>query len=126
MNAQRAAELQVVLEGIPLPATREHLLEYARAEDPLAARDLERLPDGQYARLDDVGEALVARPEPPASSPRLPLPESGPPPGGDAYVAASPTSGAVRRTAPPTNPPQQTIQQQTKLQNEQKQRQDGG
>jgi Protein of unknown function (DUF2795) len=60
VDARRAAELQVVLEGVALPASKRQLLEYARREDEHAARDLAALPDREYDSLDDVGEALVA------------------------------------------------------------------
>jgi hypothetical protein len=40
-------------------------------------------------------------------------------------VQPFPVSGSVRPSAPRGNPPQQTIEQQTQLQNEQKQRQEG-
>ena len=89
MEAQRAAEIQVVLEGIRLPASRDALVRYARPEDAAAASALQRLPDREYDRLDAVGEELMRTPE------------------------------------PPTNPPRQTIEQQTQLQQEQQERQEG-
>jgi hypothetical protein len=58
-TTQRAAELQVVLEGVPLPARKRQLVEYARRENEHAARDLAAIPDREYASLDEVGEALV-------------------------------------------------------------------
>ena len=124
MDAQRAAEIQVVLEGIPLPATRDALVQYARAEDLAAASALARLPNREYDRLDAVGDALMSPAQPPSVPGRLPAEESGLPPGGDAYTDRFPTSGAVQRSAPPTNPPQQTIEQQSKLQQEQQERQE--
>jgi hypothetical protein len=39
-------------------------------------------------------------------------------------MRANPTSGEVRHDPPPGNPPQKAIEQQTKTQNEQKERQD--
>jgi hypothetical protein len=125
VDHQRAAELQVVLEGVPLPASRDALIGYARAQDPAAAGELERLPEGEYDRLDAVGDALVHAPRPPGPPPRQPRAESGRPPGGGDYVQPFPVSGSVRPSAPRGNPPQQTIEQQTQLQNEQKQRQEG-
>lgn len=124
MDAQRAAEIEVVLEGIPLPASRDALVRYARPEDPGAAAALERLPDREYDRLDAVGEELRRGPEAPRAPEHPPRPESGRPPGGESYVEASPVSGAVRSSAPPTNPPQQTIEQQAQLQQEQQERQE--
>jgi hypothetical protein len=97
VDAQRSAELQVLLEGVPLPAGKRQLVEYARRYDPAAAAELARLPDREYRRLDDVGQALSPT-EPQRSTPeRLPRAESGDPPGGDDYLRARPTSGAVRR-----------------------------
>jgi hypothetical protein len=58
---------------------------------------------------------------PPAEVPRE---ESDAPPGGDAYLDPNPEPGAVRHDAPPWNPPQKALEQQTKTQQEQKQRQD--
>jgi hypothetical protein len=121
MDTQRAAEVQAVLEGVPLPATRQALLEYARANDPSVARDLEGLPDEEFDRLDAVGELLTrgaAAPKPPEHG--LPRPESGKPPGGDDYLQPFPTdTGKVRHDAPRTNPPMKAIEQASKLQKEQ-------
>ena len=90
MNTRRAAEIQVVLEGIKLPATRDELVSYAMRWDPAAAAELSSLPDRSFGRIDEVGEALLrVQPaqEPQRTSPR---PESGLPPGGDAYVDPHP------------------------------------
>ena len=59
MNAQRAAEIQVVLEGVRLPATRGELIAYARRWDPAAASELAAIADRAYDRIDEVGEALL-------------------------------------------------------------------
>jgi hypothetical protein len=100
MNHQRAAEIQVVLEGIRLPARRDELLRYAAHEDAAAERELAALPDREYESLDEVGEELVrVQPRPPARVPP-PHPESGEPPGGDDYLNPSPRSGAVRVDSP--------------------------
>ena len=50
---QRAAVAQVVLEGIPLPATKKELLDYARRQDPPedVAAVLSTIPDREYERL---------------------------------------------------------------------------
>ena len=89
MNLQRSAEIQVVLEGVKLPATRDELVRYAARWDNAAARELASIPDREYDRIDGVAAALTAvepvRPEPE----RLPRPESGKPPGGDAYLDPS-------------------------------------
>ena len=50
MSSTHAAELQVVLEGVPLPATKSELVEYARTQDENAARRLESLPDRARTR----------------------------------------------------------------------------
>jgi hypothetical protein len=74
VNTQRAAEIQVVLEGVRLPATRRELIAYARRWDPVAASELSVIPDCAYDRIDEVGEALlrvqpVARVETPLPQP---------------------------------------------------------
>jgi hypothetical protein len=61
VDASRAAELQVLLEGVPLPATKDQLLEYAvrqRAE-PHFLEALRSLPEREYTSLDEVGEELL-------------------------------------------------------------------
>jgi hypothetical protein len=126
MDTQRAAELQVVLEGVPLPATRQALIDYALQEDPAAIDELRRLPDREYSRLDEVGEVLLERPPTLQSGPRLPKPESGAPPGGRAYTGTDSVdadTGFVRPDAPPENPPSKAIEQQTKTQKRQQARQ---
>lgn len=125
VSTQRAAEIQVLLEGVALPATKAELVEYARAQDADAARKLESLPDKEYRSLDEVGEALEPV-QPPSSEAHndVPREESDAPPGGDAYVDPNPEPGAVRHDAPPWNPPQNALKEQTKTQQEQKQRQD--
>jgi hypothetical protein len=82
VNSQRAAEIQVVLEGVRLPATRDELISYARSYDATAAAELGVLPDRRYDRIDEVGEALVRVQPVVRAAPRLPRPESGLPPGG--------------------------------------------
>jgi hypothetical protein len=91
MDTSRAAELQVLLEGVPLPATKDQLLEYAvrqRAE-PHFLEALRSLPEREYASLDEVGEELLhVQPLHPPQPPPKPRDESGDPPGGDDYKAA--------------------------------------
>jgi len=61
VDTSRAAELQVLLEGVPLPATKDQLLEYAvqqRAE-PELLEALRGLPEREYRSLDEVGEELI-------------------------------------------------------------------
>ena len=97
--SSHAAEIQVLLEGIPLPAARDELLEYARGESadgPLVAL-LETLPEREYRSLDEVGEELhPVQPSRPNSQPGGPRPESGETPGRDAYTDPSAEPGAVR------------------------------
>jgi hypothetical protein len=96
MNLQRAAEIQVLLEGMKLPAKRDELVHYAALQDAEAAVELERIPDREYKSIDEVGEELVPiQPHFPAEQP-LPHPESGRPPGGEDYLNPSPTPGAIR------------------------------
>jgi hypothetical protein len=90
MDTQLAAEIQVVLEGVALPASRSELVRYAGEFDDRAAAALERIPDGDYASIDDVGEALVRTQPVRSEQERLPEPESGKPPGGPAYLEAAP------------------------------------
>ena len=120
MNAQRAARIQAVLEGVPLPATRSQLLEYAQAEDPEVVRDLEGLPDEQFDRLDAVGELLTLVPTVAQPAQSVPRPESGKPPGGDDYLEPFPSdTGRVRHDAPRQNPPQKAIEQASQTQKRQ-------
>ena len=113
-----------MLEGVSLPASKRELLAYARSQDGDAARYLESLPDREYRSLDEVGEALApvqpSRSQPMAAMPRE---ESDKPPGGVAYVDPHAEPGAVRHDAPPSTAPQKTLEQQTKTQNEQLERQ---
>ena len=96
MNLQRAAEIQVVLEGVALPATREQLVHYAALQDAEAAVELERIEDRTYQSIDEVGEQLAhTQPSLPAAQP-LPHAESGAPPGKADYVNPDPTPGALR------------------------------
>ena len=114
MSIREAAEIQVVLEGVALPAKKQELLAYARSQDEATAQRLAALPDREYRSLDEVGEALApvqpSRQQPGAVRPRE---ESGAPPGGDAYVDPSADPGAVRPSAPAANPTQEAVGQQT-------------
>jgi Protein of unknown function (DUF2795) len=103
MSFQEAALVQVVLEGVPLPAERAELIDYAsRQHDPDRALSLLlELPDREYGTLDDVGEALApVQPSTERNQPHEPRAESGLPPGGDAYTDSGAESGAVRRNGP--------------------------
>ena len=101
--SSRAAEIQVLLEGVPLPAGKRELIRYALGEnaDHAALALLESLPEREYRALDEVGEAL--EPVQPTRSTRLPEPpraESGVPPGGEAYTDSSAAPGALRERGP--------------------------
>jgi hypothetical protein len=99
---REAAELQVLLEGVPLPAEKQQLIEYAREQDDHRfAGLLERLPDRLYRSLDEVGEELVqVQPQRPSPDVHQPREESALPPGGDAYTSASNDTGRVREHGP--------------------------
>jgi hypothetical protein len=93
MQPASAAELKTVLIGVPLPAQKPELLEYAvqqRAEPPLLAALRSLSDDKKYESLDDVVEDLL-RVQPPDVDGRPPEPEteSGKPPGGESYTARS-------------------------------------
>jgi hypothetical protein len=125
VSSREAAELQVVLEGVDLPADKRKLIEYARSQDDRAGGLLQALPDREYRSLDEVGEALA-----PVQPGRLePVPQQGPheesgaQPGGDAYLDAKARPGEVRPSAPESNPPQKALEQQTKIQKQQQERQ---
>jgi hypothetical protein len=120
------AELQVLLEGVSLPASKDELIRYAREQDGTgrALSLLERLPDREYRRLDDVGEALAPVQPSPEENAELPHEESGLPPGRDDYVNPHSKPGNVRANAPSDNPPQQVIKQQAEAQQTQKKRQE--
>src|SRR5258708_30982548 len=110
MHLQRAAEIQVVLEGVKLPATRAERVRYAALHDAEAAVELERITDREYERLDDVGEELAPTKPVHVTHTRLPKPESGKPPGGADYLRPFPESGRVDPDAPPDNPPRKAIE----------------
>jgi hypothetical protein len=123
MNSQRAAEIQVVLEGVKLPATRAELVDYAALQDAEAAVELERISNREYESIDEVGEELAPTRPVHASEERLPRPESGKPPGGADYLKAFPESGRVDPDAPPDNPPKKAIEKASKAQKQQQQEQ---
>ena len=121
------ARLQSLLEGVDLPADKRRLIRYALEQDDggSAAQLLERLPEREYSSLDEVGEALApVQPSGQETDADGPHQESDLPPGGDDYVRPHPRPGEVRHDAPHDNPPQKAIEEQTKTQNEQQQRQE--
>jgi hypothetical protein len=124
MTFQQTAELQTLLEGVDLPAGKKQLLAYARSQDEQAAGVLKALPDREYRSIDEVAEVLS--PVQPASAQggvHPPREESGNPPGGDAYLDSNAEPGAVRPSGPASNPPQKALEEQTKSQKRQQERQ---
>jgi hypothetical protein len=100
--SSHVAELQVLLEGVPLPASKQELIDHAHREraGPGELALLEALPDREFGSLDEVGETLYpVQPVTPAKQPEQPEPESGLPPGGEAYTDPAPVPGAVRDLA---------------------------
>lgn len=100
METAAAAELKSLLVGVPLPARKPDLLEYAVQQhaEPQLLGALHSLPQEQeFASLDQVVEELL-RMEPPREKPvpHEPHEESGKPPGGESYTERDPTPGAVR------------------------------
>jgi hypothetical protein len=94
------AELQVLLEGVSLPAERSSLVEYALREGARSDQIglLQGLPDCRYGSIDEVGEELASvQPSRDRNEPQSPHEESGDPPGREAYTQKHPRSGAVRR-----------------------------
>jgi AcrR family transcriptional regulator len=102
MSTREVAELQVLLEGVALPASKQELLDYARREDGgRVTALLAQLPDRRYGSLDEVGEALVSvQPQWPQPDSPQPREESGAPPGGDAYLDPAAEPGGVREKGP--------------------------
>ncbi len=97
--SRRIAELQVVLEGVPLPATKQELVDHARGEDadPALVALLETLQDREYGSIDEVAETLQpVQPARQRPQPDEPQTESGTPPGGESYTDPSPEPGADR------------------------------
>jgi hypothetical protein len=93
------AELQVLLEGVPLPNERSSLVNYAIHEgatwQQLAL--LRQLPERKFDNIDEVAEELVhVQPEREHEVPHRPREESGAPPGGDNYIRPYRESGRVR------------------------------
>jgi hypothetical protein len=102
MTTREVAELQVLLEGVSLPASKQELLAHAvRERGGDLTRLLERLPDRRYESLDEVGETLLpVQPEWPQRQADAPRAESGSPPGAEAYTDASAEPGRVRERLP--------------------------
>jgi hypothetical protein len=82
------AALQVLLEGVPLPARRADLLRYALSHGapPWTVASIMSLPDREFDSLDEVGEALAPVQPRTRMEVRSPRAESGEPPGGARYT----------------------------------------
>lgn len=94
MSQPNRAYLEALLEGVPLPATKQDLIQHTRRDgSKAAAKALKGLPAQRYASLEEVGEQLA--PVQPAwpQSHRVPRPESDLPPGGAHYGAGGLTEG---------------------------------
>jgi|1185.fasta_scaffold655189_1 hypothetical protein len=125
IDSQQAAELQVLLEGVALPASKQELLDYAsrQAESEPFVAELGSLPDREYRTIDEVGEQLLPmQPRVHEEALALARDESGQPPGGDEYTNPDPDPGAVRPDWPENNPPDKVVQEQSEQQKTQKQR----
>lgn len=89
MDFAAVAELQVLLEGVPLPTERSSLIGYATHEgatwQQLAL--LRQLPERKFDNIDEVAEELVrVQPRLEHEVPHSPREESGAPPGGEEYT----------------------------------------
>ena len=88
------AQIEALLVGVTLPATKQQLVDYARAQPggSVAAQRLQQIPDREYELIQEAGEELEPV-QPDRTTPRIepPKPESGLPPGGDAYTGGSET-----------------------------------
>ena len=98
MELARVAELQVLLEGVPLPNERSSLVRYALHEGATGEQIalLQRLPERRYDNIDEVAEELVSVQPSFEQKPPTPHEQSGAPPGGEAYTQLHPESGRVR------------------------------
>jgi hypothetical protein len=101
------AQVEQLLVGVRLPATKQQLVDYARSQPggSRAAERLQQIPDREYTAIQDAGEAL--EPVQPVRSPtpaiEPPKPESGLPPGGAAYTGGSETPPNVEAYREPTS-----------------------
>jgi hypothetical protein len=93
-----SVEVQTLLQGVPLPATKQELLAYARREGAgeRELRALGDLPDREYRSLNDVREQLAPVQPQGRAVQKAPRAESGEPPGGDDYTRIPTDTGRVR------------------------------
>jgi uncharacterized protein DUF2795 len=99
METASVAELQVLLEGVALPAELSTLVQYALHQGATGEQVamLQRLPDRRFGNIDEVAEELVSvQPPREREEPHSPREESGAPPGGEAYTQPHSESGAAR------------------------------
>jgi hypothetical protein len=98
-----AAVLKTALVGVPLPAEKAGLLEYAVRQrvEPQHLAALRSLPDREFESLDEVVEELLhVQPRAVREQP-TPREESGAAPGGEDYTRAYPSdTGQVRESGP--------------------------
>lgn len=88
MSHAERASLEAVLEGVPLPATKQDLIKHVRADaGPKMADRLKPLSAQRYSSIDAVGEQLQPVQPTWRRTRRQPLPESDLPPGGAGYGA---------------------------------------
>ena len=86
---RESALVQTVLEGVPLPATKQKLIDYARSHDAgeRVLGILDWIEDRQYGLLDEVGEQVApVQPEAVRPDPGHAAVESDKPPGGSSYT----------------------------------------
>lgn len=103
VEAATIAELQVLLEGVPLPVERDGLVAYATHEgaEPRLVGLLRSLPARRYESIDEAAEELQQLQPPRAfEDAESPHEESGAPPGGSEYTNPHPESGFVREHGP--------------------------
>jgi hypothetical protein len=91
MDPRAAVELKTLLVGVPLPAEKPGLLEYAVKQhaEPRSLDAIQSLPDRRYNSLDEVLEGLVhvhVQPKRFVGEPSDPRAKSGGLPGGPAYT----------------------------------------
>jgi Protein of unknown function (DUF2795) len=93
-----AAEAQTLLEGVPLPADKQKLIDYAQQQgaDQRLLGALRELPEREYRRIDEVGEQLAPVQPKPKNEQKQPRAESGQPPGGDDYTQIPTDTGRVQ------------------------------
>jgi Protein of unknown function (DUF2795) len=84
---------------VPLPASKQELLDYARSQDAdeRLLRALREVPDREYSYLDEVGEQLThVQPLRVRPQPRTPGERSDVVPGGDDYTRVPTDTGGIR------------------------------